>query len=366
MKPRIAVIGTSWWADAMYLPALTHDDSVDVVAVAGRDPERTAAFAKRWSIPRYSTDAEALIGDVDADGVIVATPNATHHPFSLAAIERGLAVLTEKPVGLDYRQAAELAEVAESRGVTTLVPFTYSFMPTCRQITRMVDDGMIGTPYHLNLRYYSGYARAGDYQWRFDAGEAGSGITGDLATHFLYLALWWFGPVVDVSAMMDSLVERPHPEGRDYQQAEDTAVLSLRFASGALGSVTATAMAHEPAPIAQRHEMELHGSEGTIRHLIDWDRVQSIAYAAKGDDVPRPVPIATELLGDSPLDDVVATYRNAFRRDGLMVREFAHAAPERRGVRPDMRAGADVQRVADAALLSSAERRVVSIDEIEA
>lgn len=365
MKPRIAVVGTSWWADAMYLPALTYGDDVEVVAVVGRHHERTAQFAQRWSIPHHSTDAEALIAEVDADGVVIATPNDTHHPLTLAALDRGLAVLTEKPIGLDYRQAAELASRAEEEGVTTLVPFTYSFMPTCRQIARMVADGAIGRPYHLNLRYYSGYAREGDYRWRFDLDQAGSGITGDLASHFLYLAIWWFGPVVDVSAMLDHLLDRPHPEGRAYRQAEDTAIITLRFANGALGSVTATAMAHEPAPIAQRHEMELHGSEGTLRHVIDWDSVQTLAYSATSEEAPRSVPIDGDLLGGSPVHDVITTYQDVFRRHGLMVREFAEAAPTGGRVRPDMRAGADVQRIIDAAALSSAERRVVSIEEIE-
>ena len=50
-KVRVGVIGTSWWADAMFLPALTAHPGAEVVAVCGRDAGRTQAFAQRWSVP---------------------------------------------------------------------------------------------------------------------------------------------------------------------------------------------------------------------------------------------------------------------------------------------------------------------------
>ena len=60
MNVRVGVIGTSWWSDAMYLPALRGLDDVDIVGVAGRDRARTEAFAERWEIPQAHTDTDAL------------------------------------------------------------------------------------------------------------------------------------------------------------------------------------------------------------------------------------------------------------------------------------------------------------------
>ena len=77
----------------------------------------------------------------------------------------------------------------------TLVPFTYSFMPTARYLKELIDGGYLGAPYHLNMRYYTGFARDGDYLWRFDRKIAGSGIIGDLGSHFLYIAEWLYGDI---------------------------------------------------------------------------------------------------------------------------------------------------------------------------
>ena len=57
---RIGIVGTSWWSDSMYVPALRSLDGVDVPAVLGRNPARTADFAANWEIPRAFTDTNAF------------------------------------------------------------------------------------------------------------------------------------------------------------------------------------------------------------------------------------------------------------------------------------------------------------------
>src|SRR5262245_58964954 len=86
----------------------------------------------------------------------------------MAAIERGFTVLCEKPVALTASDAEAMAAAAEARGLTTMVPFTYRWMPTHRWIKELIDDGYVGRPYHLNLRYFTGFARDPGYSWRFD------------------------------------------------------------------------------------------------------------------------------------------------------------------------------------------------------
>ncbi|NIR37711.1 MAG: Gfo/Idh/MocA family oxidoreductase, partial [Actinobacteria bacterium] len=78
MTVRIGVVGTSWWTDAMYLPALRARSDVSVEVVAGRDPARTAAFAERWEVARAVTDIDELL-DLPLDAVIVASANDSHH-----------------------------------------------------------------------------------------------------------------------------------------------------------------------------------------------------------------------------------------------------------------------------------------------
>ena len=177
-KVRIGIAGTSWWADAMYLPALASHPLADLRGIVGGSrPEHTREFAAQWGIPGAFDSLEDMLATEPLDALLVLTNNKTHYPLVMQAIEAGLHVLCEKPLGMNAREAREMAEAAERRGLTTMVPFTYRFMPTNRYAKELVDTGWLGRPRHLNMRYYTGYGRSGDYMWRFDVGEAGSGVS---------------------------------------------------------------------------------------------------------------------------------------------------------------------------------------------
>ena len=93
MTLKIGVVGTSWWADAMYLPALaTHPDAT-LAALCGRDADRAAHVASQYQIPQVYTDAGRMFREGGLDAVIIATGNETHHAFALAALRAGLHVL---------------------------------------------------------------------------------------------------------------------------------------------------------------------------------------------------------------------------------------------------------------------------------
>lgn len=362
----VGIIGTSWWADAMYLPALTARPEAVVTAVCGRDPDRARTFASRWGVPHAFSDPIAMLDSGLLEAVVVATPNDTHHDLAAAAVERGLHVLCEKPIAMNHVEAEELARAAEAAGVTTLVPFTYRFMPTTRFVKRLLEDGYIGRPQHLNLRYYSGWAISAGYQWRFDMDRAGSGALGDLGSHFLHLAEWFFGDIGSVSCELATAVERPHPEGRPYRQADDHAVLILGFANGAVGVVHVSAVAAEPTPFRQVHEMDLHGSEGTLHHRIDWDRTQVVLGARVGEETLRELDVPEEIWAGAPRGTVKETYHHVFRDQGRMVGDWVRAAIARQPVRPDLADGARVQRLLDAALLSSEQGRRIRVDDLSA
>src|SRR6185436_19040759 len=94
-------------------------------------------------------------------------------------------------------------------------------------------------PQHINLRWYGGGGRNPDYQWRFDAGQAGSGALGDLGSHLLHLADLFFGPVAQVSCQLGYLGQRASldADGKPYQAADDIANMMLQFENGALGMI---------------------------------------------------------------------------------------------------------------------------------
>ena len=227
----------------------------------GQPPDHTREFAAKWAIPAAYDSLDALLKAEPLDAVLVLTPNANHFSSVMAALERGLHVLCEKPLALSAGQAREMAEAADRAGVITMVPFTYRFMPVNRYLKELVDDGYIGRPHHLDLRYYSGYGMSGAYAWRFDTGEAGGGVSGDLGSHWAYLARWFYGEIDAVTAVFTHTVPRaPRPDGAPFEAANNSAMILLEFENGATGSLHVSSLAYEPGPFGQRHEADLHGS----------------------------------------------------------------------------------------------------------
>lgn len=363
---RIGIAGTSWWSDAMYLPALKGTPEAEVVAVCGRNPERTQQFAHSWAIPQAYTDYQQMLERAELDAVIVATNNKTHAPFTVAALERDLHVLCEKPLGLNYAEAAHMTQLATARGRITLTPFTYGFMPTTRYLKELIDDGFIGQPYHCNLRYYTGYNRSREYMWRHNAAEAGSGAFGDIGSHFIYVASLMFGPVAAVTCRLGFPIERPNttPDGEPFAVTEDTAMLLMEFTNGAQGSLHVSSVAYEDTPFGQTHHMEFHGSGGTLATYTDWDTIQEVRGARAGEGALRTLPIPDHIWGNARRDTVHNTYRDVFRQEGHMIGEFVRGVQRHQPVAPDFAAGTEIQRVLDAGLLSHREERRVRLTEI--
>lgn len=369
MSIRIGIVGTSWWADAMYLPALAKHPDAEVAAICGRNQVRADEMAQKWSIPRARGDYAQMIRDDSLDALLVLSGNDSHYPISMAGLEAGLHVLCEKPLGLTYQEAKKMAALAEDKGVKHMVPFTYRFMPTNRYIKQLLTDGYIGSPYHLNLRYYTGYGRKAGYNWRFDQSKAGSGAIGDIGSHFLYLAYWWFGEITEVYCQSTFLAPRPqpNPEGKQYTQSEDGAIITLTFANGAHGVVHATTLAHEETSFGQTHHAELHGEDGTLYTFIDWDKTQIVRGSRPGEGPLRELPVPDDIWGPSDRvrrDTVHNTYRDTFREQDHMTRGFINAIRDNTLSSPNFHDGAAIQRILDAAVLSNKERRAIRVDEI--
>lgn len=362
----VGIVGASWWADAMHLPALASHPAARTVAICGRNRGNAQKLAEAWAIPQVYTDYREMIERADLDAVVISTPNSTHYPIAMNALENNLHVLCEKPIALTYSQAREMAETAAARGLKTVVPFTYSFMPTARYLKELIDGGYLGSPYHLNLRYYTGYAREGDYRWRFDKKIAGAGVVGDLGSHFLYLAEWFYGEISAITCRLGHTVPRPpvDPAGEPYEVLDDSCMLTLEFANGALGLIHCTALCYEDTPFGQTHHMEFHGADGTLYSFTDWDRIQQVKGARVGEGMIRELPIPAHIWGGARRDTVHNTYRDMFRSEDFMIRDFINGILNDRDLKPNFQQGARIQRLLSAAVQSHESERRVLVESI--
>jgi predicted dehydrogenase len=133
--------------------ALAQSRACRAEAVASRDPARAHAFAGAHGVARALDGYEQLLADRDVDVVYVATPHTEHLPWASAALRAGKAVLCEKPLTVNARQARELIALAEEQGLFLLEAFAYRFHPQTHTLLELVRDGAIGQVRALDVTF---------------------------------------------------------------------------------------------------------------------------------------------------------------------------------------------------------------------
>lgn len=224
----LGTIGKTHWKVIRESPQTT------LVAVA--DPTPSALdFARAEGIPAY-TDYRDMLEKEALDGVIVAVPNAQHVPVSLACIERGIAVLVEKPVADVVEDALAMCEAAEARGVPVLVGHHRRHNTAIQRVHRAIHEGLIGRPVTATVMYNQlKSASYFDLDWRRQPG--GGPILINLI-HEIDLIRFLFGEIHSLQAVSSNAV-------RGFA-VEDTAAVLLRFQSGAIGTISVSDTAVSP------------------------------------------------------------------------------------------------------------------------
>jgi predicted dehydrogenase len=140
----VAVVGTGFGCFT-HVRAL-RNAGFEVVALAGRDPEKTAARAERFDIPHPLTAFADVVALPGVDAVTIATPPASHAGLALAAIAAGKHVLCEKPLTLDVAEGRRVLAAARDAGVVHLLGTEFRFETGQALLARAVRDGLIGAP----------------------------------------------------------------------------------------------------------------------------------------------------------------------------------------------------------------------------
>jgi UDP-N-acetyl-2-amino-2-deoxyglucuronate dehydrogenase len=249
---RFGIVGPGKVAD-VHATALGRIPRARLVAVAGRSPDRTAAFAARHGArPEPSLDALLDAGDVDA--VIVTTPHPLHAEQAEAIARAGRHVVIEKPMALTTPECDRILAAARAGGVVVSVVSQRRWYEAAMRVKAAIDEHRIGEP-ALGVVDVLGWRGPEYYEmdaWRGTREGEGGGVLVNQAVHQLDLLRWFMGPIAEVDGLTAN-VNHPGIE------VEDSAVAIVRFASGALGAVVAS-NAQKPGLWGRVH---VHGSDGT-------------------------------------------------------------------------------------------------------
>lgn len=222
--------------------------SAQLVAVTDADPAVAAAVAAGLGVPAVSS-YDDLLAEVDA--VAVATPTATHADLVTRAAAAGKAVFSEKPLSLDRPATVDTLTAVAAAGVPLQVGFHRRFDPDWAAATARIRSGELGEVYLFRTSLRD--MRSPDPAFLASSG----GFFLDMTIHDLDTARWMVGEVVEVTATGAALSDLRFAELGDI----DTAVVTLRFASGALGVIDNS----RSAGYGYECSTEVVGSAATVR-----------------------------------------------------------------------------------------------------
>ena len=275
---QIAIVGNAF-AQKLHLPALRWAGNNRVVGLCGKDPAKARATADRWDIPFATGRWEELL-ERDCDLVVIATPVHLHHAIAKAALERGRAVLLEKPMALDVDQAQELAELA--RGRPAWIDHQLRFSPWRRALRAELLRGAIGEVWHADFELTFGSPQwlQRPYGWWFDAARGG-GALGALGSHMIDCVQRELGPVREVRAELRTFVgRRPDEEGAERAcTADELASVWMRMQSGASVNLSTSVL----VPGGHGFHLLYTGSEGSLR----LDGENELWHARHGEEFQR-------------------------------------------------------------------------------
>ena len=229
----IAVIGAG-------LIGRTHVDralrSPDFELVGIADPSPAARQLSQSAGVRWFADYDDLLDALTPAAVVIASPNATHAQIAVCCLERGTAVLIEKPVADTVEDAQRVCSAAAAAALPAIVGHQRRHNVIVRRARQIIDEGMLGRPVCATAMctWYKppGYF---DTQWRRERG--GGPILINLI-HDIDQMRFLFGDIASIQAMASNAI-------RGFV-VEDTVALLLRFGNGALGTMTLSDTAVAP------------------------------------------------------------------------------------------------------------------------
>jgi len=276
----IAIVGAGVVA-RYHAQAIAKARGARLVATCRSDPGKAAAAQAEFGVP-CETSYDALLARRDVDAVCLCTPSGLHAAQTLAAARAKKHVLVEKPMALTVEDADAMIAACYEAGVTLGVALQRRTEPAYQAVRGAIAAGGLGRPVAglALVPYFRAQSYYDSAKWRGTWAEDGGGALMNQGIHIVDLLLWFMGDPDEVQGRAATLSHSI--------EVEDSLAASLRFKSGALGSVVATTSASP----GFAHRVEVYGTRGGVQleaeAVVRWESEapptlsQSVAPGASG------------------------------------------------------------------------------------
>lgn len=257
-RPRLGFVGLGW-IGRNRLRSVVEAGVAEIAAI--HDVQASAieeAGELSGDAMQFSDFEELLIHDLD--GVVIATPNCLHAEQSIAALERGLAVFCQKPLGRNAFETRKIVTAARDAGRLLGVDLSYRAIPAMRGIGELVESGELGKIFAVGAKFHNGYGP--DKAWFRDHSLSGGGCVLDLGSHVLDLALRPLG-FPTVMRVQSSLFAKGELLAKRSAVVEDYGVATIETEDGVVINLSCCWNMHtgRDADI----EVAFHGTQGGAR-----------------------------------------------------------------------------------------------------
>lgn len=239
--------------------------NADLIAVCDIELPKAEKLKEDFEAQYIYTDYNELLAREDIDVISICTPSGHHHEVAIAAAKAGKHVLSEKPLDVTHEHMDAMIKACKDADVKLACIFQRRTSKLWQLVKQAVDEQrfgklVLGSAYLKYFRSQQYYDSAG---WRGTWALDGGGALMNQGVHLIDLFRWIMGPVDTIFAFADHLARNI--------EVEDTCVASVKFASGAFGTMEGTTSVTP----GLNHRMELHGEDGTIRidgeNIVSWD-----------------------------------------------------------------------------------------------
>lgn len=341
---RIGFVGAGF-ARRVQLPALALVPGTIPTAIASGRRANAETAAGEFGIPHVFTDGEELAASPDVDLVIVSSTPDSHARYAMAALAAGKHVLCEKPMALDAFEAAQMVTASEQHpNSLAWIDHELRYEPNRRRARELIRSNAIGDVRHIELALKphlrgDGRPQASDapWSWWFDAARGG-GILGAVGSHLIDLCRFLSGSEITyVAGLVHTFVQQRNDERGAARPvtADDFASAVFRTKSGAVATVTLSAVAHH----GPGHLGQVTGSDGTLL-LSGETKLELAKPGGPLEDISAP----DDLFGKTKTNNMWARSFVRLLRD--MINVIRGGAPQ--GEPATFRDGWHVQRVLDA------------------
>jgi UDP-N-acetyl-2-amino-2-deoxyglucuronate dehydrogenase len=253
-KTKFAILGCGRIA-FKHLEAIEgNSEKAEIVAVCDVVEDRAKEYGEKLNVP-YFTSLTEMLKQENIEIVSLCTPSGMHPKHGIEVAQSGKHVLTEKPMGTNYKDAKELIDTCDREGVQLHVVHQNRLNTTIDTLKKAVDKGRFGKIYSVQVNVF--WTRPQEYydaaKWR-GTWEFDGGCFMNQASHYVDLIDYLVGDVESVMCYTSTMERKI--------EAEDTGVAAFKFRNGALGTLNVTMLTY---PKNLEGSFTILGEKGTVR-----------------------------------------------------------------------------------------------------